>query len=83
MHLRIKGCKRNRDWLTDRVEIAPAVPADLAEVAWDPQTSGGLLAAVPAAAMPRLLAALAAAGIEAAAIGTVEPHPSGAWVTLR
>src|SRR5207244_436204 len=74
------GCKRNRDWLADKVEIAPTVPADLAEVAQDPQTSGGLLAAVSAAAAPRLLAALANAGVPAAAIGTVVPHPSGAWV---
>src|SRR3989475_12452140 len=77
------GCKRNRDWLADKVEIAPAVPADLAEVAWDPQTSGGLLAAVPAAAAPRLLDALAAAGVHPATIGTVQPRPSGAWGALR
>ena len=77
------GCKRNRDWLADKVEVAPTVPADLAEVAWDPQTSGGLLASIPAPAAPRLLAALTAAGIHAAAIGTVEARPSGAWVALR
>ena len=77
------GCKRNRDWLADKVEVAPTVPADLAEVAWDPQTSGGLLAAIPATAAPRLLAALTAAGIQAAAIGTVEARPNGPWVALR
>ncbi len=77
------GCQRNREWLADEVEIAPGVPADLAEIAWDPQTSGGLLAAVPADAAPRLLDALAAAGVHAAAIGSVEPRPTGAWVVLR
>jgi selenide,water dikinase len=77
------GCKRNRDWLAAEVEVVPTVPADLAEVAWDPQTSGGLLAAIPAAAAPRLVDALAAAGVQAAAIGSVEPRPSGAWVALR
>src|SRR5437870_2135076 len=60
------GCKRNRDWLADKVEIAPTVPADLAEVAQDPQTSGGLLASIPAPAAPRPLAALPNAGAPAA-----------------
>jgi len=76
------GCKRNREWLADKVEVAPGVPADLAEVAWDPQTSGGLLAAVPAATVPRVLAALAEAGVQAAAIGRVEARAVGAWVAL-
>jgi selenide,water dikinase len=40
---------------------------------FDPQTSGGLLAGVPAEAAARCLATLMAAGIEAAAIGTVSP----------
>src|SRR4029077_3382489 len=31
------GCRRNREWLADAVEIGAAVPPDLAEVAWDPQ----------------------------------------------
>ena len=76
------GCKRNRDWLADKVEVAAAVPADLAEIAWDPQTSGGLLAAVPAATAPRLLDAFRAASVRAATIGAVEARSSGAWVAL-
>ena len=76
------GCKRNRDWLADKVEVAAAVAADLAEIAWDPQTSGGLLAAVPAATAPRLLDAFRAAGVRAATIGAVEARSSGAWVAL-
>ena len=76
------GCKRNRDWLADKVEVAAGVPADLAEIAWDPQTSGGLLVAVPAATAPRLLDAFRAAGVRAATIGAVEARSSGAWVAL-
>ena len=76
------GCQRNREWLADDVEMAPGVPADLAEVAWDPQTSGGLLVAVPAATAPRLLDAFRAAGVRAATIGAVEARSSGAWVAL-
>src|SRR5205823_4023667 len=69
------GCKRNRDWLADKVEVAPTVPADLAEVAWDPQTSGGLLASVPAAIAPRLVDALTAAGGRGPAGGPPAPPP--------
>jgi selenide,water dikinase len=76
------GCKRNREWLADKVEVAPGVPADLAEIGWDPQTSGGLLASVPAAAAARALDALTAAGVRAAEIGAVAAHTAGAWVTL-
>jgi selenide,water dikinase len=39
---------------------------------FDPQTAGGLLAAVPASESARLLAALAAAGETAAIIGRIE-----------
>jgi selenide,water dikinase len=77
------GCRRNREWLADKVTVAADVAADLAELAWDPQTSGGLLVALPAAEAPSLLAALSAAGVGAAVrIGTVEPRPGGPWVTL-
>jgi selenide, water dikinase len=77
------GCRRNRDWLADKVEIAAAVPADLVEVAFDPQTSGGLLVAVSGVDADRALAALAAAGVPAARIGRVAPRTDGAWVVLE
>src|SRR5262245_34982722 len=72
------GCRRNRDWLADRVAIAPEVPADLAEIAFDPQTSGGLLVAVTAADAGRIVAALHAAGVSSAAVvGDVAPRSGG------
>jgi selenide,water dikinase len=77
------GCRRNREWLVDKVEVAPGLPPALAEVAWDPQTSGGLLVAVPNADAPRVLAALAQAGVGVAAVGTVEARDGGPWVVLR
>jgi selenide,water dikinase len=78
------GCRRNREWLADKVTVATDVPADLAELAWDPQTSGGLLVALPAADAPALLAALSAAGVPTPVqIGTVEPRSEGGlWVAL-
>ena len=40
------GCKRNREYLDGKTLIADSVSDALAEVALDPQTSGGLLIAV-------------------------------------
>jgi selenide,water dikinase len=59
------------------------VPPDLADVAWDPQTSGGLLAAVPGPTARDVQRALAAAGVAAAIVGAVEMRADGAWVALR
>jgi selenide,water dikinase len=64
------GCSRNRSYLAGRVEIAPGVPSALVEVAFDPQTSGGLLIALPQADVQPLVQALGERGIAAAAVGT-------------
>ena len=77
------GCRRNRAWLADKVEVAGGVPDQVAELAWDPQTSGGLLAAVPAGEAGRIADALASAGVKAASIGRVVARADGPWVTLR
>ena len=62
------GCRRNRDYLKDTVAIDPSVRDSLAEIALDPQTSGGLLIALSKRDAPALLATLHANGVEAAAI---------------
>ncbi len=78
------GCRRNRDWLAGRVETAPTVPADLVELAYDPQTSGGLLVALPAAEADAAVAGLHAAGVPSATwVGTVEARTGGPWVVLH
>jgi len=77
------GCRRNREWLGDKVRVAPGLPADLVELAFDPQTSGGLLAAVSENDAGRALDALAAASVTAVIVGTVEAHDAGPWVELR
>ncbi|KFE33679.1 selenide, water dikinase SelD [Thioclava atlantica] len=53
-----------------------APPGPRSEILHDPQTSGGLLAAVPAEKVEKILASLRAAGYEAAAIGAIEPGPA-------
>jgi selenide,water dikinase len=62
------GCSRNRVYLADKVVVAPTVGRALEEVAFDPQTSGGLLIAIGGAKADRLVRALHRAGIRAAAI---------------
>jgi selenide,water dikinase len=76
------GCARNREWLADRVEVSTTVPADLAELAWDPQTSGGLLVAVRASSVERLVDRLAAVGVAGSRVGRIEERAVGCWVTL-
>jgi selenide,water dikinase len=64
------GCKRNRDYLNDKMSIEKSVHAGLIEVALDPQTSGGLLIAVAKTHAAELIAALHAAGVsDAVAVG--------------
>jgi selenide,water dikinase len=62
------GCRRNRDYLKDKIVIDPKVSGALAEIAFDPQTSGGLLIALPQSDAQALLDDLHANGIAAATI---------------
>jgi selenide, water dikinase len=64
------GCKRNREFLQDKITIDASIRSGLVEMALDPQTSGGLLIALPQKSAPKLVAELHAAGLkQAAAIG--------------
>jgi selenide,water dikinase len=62
------GCRRVRDYLADTIEVAASVPPGLNEIAFDPQTSGGLLIAVPAAEGALLVKRLRAAGAKQAVV---------------
>ena len=62
------GCARNRSYLAGKVAVRRSVPRDRVELSFDPQTSGGLLIALPATDAPRLVKALRTAGITAAAV---------------
>jgi selenide, water dikinase len=66
------GLHRNRDYRKDIVDISPDVPQFFQDIIHDPQTSGGLLIAVPGEAAEPFVDKLHEAGIAAAAvIGTV------------
>ncbi len=76
------GCKRNRDYLADKVQVDASVSQDLNEVAFDPQTSGGLLIAVPEREARELVRDLLAEGVlVAAVVGEVGPRKA-MWVEL-
>jgi selenide,water dikinase len=62
------GCRRNREYLTGKVSVDPRLRQGLVELAFDPQTSGGLLIALPQAAAVALVAHLHDEGIADAAI---------------
>ena len=69
------GGRNNRSYFEPRTGIAPDVPEGLRLAAFDPQTSGGLLLAVPRSEEAGLLQALRTAGWSAAErVGTVAPR---------
>ncbi len=72
------GLHRNRDYRQDMVEMDSKVPRYLQDILFDPQTSGGLLIAVPEARASSLLKKLHAQGVtEAAIIGEVVEENKG------
>ncbi len=66
---------RNRRFAAERVDFG-AVPLDLQDVLFDPQTSGGLMMAVDEGDLEPLLADLASAGVAAHAVGRMLPRPA-------
>ena len=76
------GCKRNRAWLADKVIIGKSIRPALEEIAFDPQTSGGLLIAAPQHVAGRLVRTLRAKGLEAAAIVGRAVPKRDAWIYL-
>ena len=72
------GLYRNRDYRKHMVDFSPSVPQYLADILFDPQTSGGLLMAVSKTKAQRLLQALHEGGVkDAAVIGEVVASPAG------
>ncbi len=77
------GLQRNREFRQDMVEIDRKVPDYLADILFDPQTSGGLLIAVAPEKADTLLGRLHEAGVEeAAVIGEIFSAPKGK-ITVR
>ena len=73
------GCRRNEEFLAGKVRYLEGVPEDIRRLAFDPQTSGGLLLAVSPERTNALVEALRAGGDEVAChVGEVtEPDAFG------
>jgi selenide,water dikinase len=76
------GCKRNREYLKDKITIDKSIRKGVVETALDPQTSGGLLIAVAQRYAPKLVEELHANGVEAATIIGYATSLQKAWVRL-
>ena len=76
------GCRRNKAYLADKVVVSSTVSAALREIAFDPQTSGGLLVALEPRAAERLVRRLRAAGIAESTIVGRAVAKREAWVHL-
>jgi selenide,water dikinase len=71
------GTRANTERMRNVVTLDATIPAELAVLLHDAQTSGGLLLAAPRAAAPALLAELRAQGLPAALVGEVVAGESG------
>jgi selenide, water dikinase len=72
------GLYRNRDFRKGMVEFTPEISTFQADILFDPQTSGGLLMAVPKGKVAKMLKELHAAGVSSAAVvGEVVDNPKG------
>jgi selenide, water dikinase len=76
------GCKRNRDYLKDKITIEPSIREGLVEVAMDPQTSGGLLIALAKRDAAKLIEELQAAGVKTATEVGYATSLQKPWVRL-
>jgi selenide,water dikinase len=71
------GTSANMSYLSDVADIDPETDPDTVVLLHDAQTSGGLLIAVPPAALAGLREDLLARGTEAALVGAVQTGAAG------
>jgi len=76
------GMDTNRDHFGSGVTVSANVDADLLDLLYDPQTSGGLLIFVADEHAAQALQALRSAGVPAVEIGQAL-QPTGNWIELR
>jgi selenide,water dikinase len=76
------GARTNVEYFAPSVSVEEGIDPRRVQLLYDPQTSGGLLAAVAPAMADEAVARLRDAGVSAHAVGTVE-FPSGVALRLR
>ena len=70
------GLKNNRAFVAECAEFAENVPQEFRDLLFDPQTSGGLLAAIAPESSAECIVALARHGVEGREVGRVVPRRS-------
>jgi selenide,water dikinase len=65
------GLKNNRAFVADCADFAESVPQEFRDLLFDPQTSGGLLAAIDPGSAADCVAVLVRHGVEACRVGKV------------
>ncbi|KXB62574.1 selenide, water dikinase [Olsenella sp. DNF00959] len=63
------GAYRNEDYFGDRVKVDEGLAEEVPEVVFDPQSSGGLMFALPPEQADELVARIRATGVSAARVG--------------
>ena len=76
------GCKRNQEYLKDKMVIEKSIREGLVQVALDPQTSGGLLIALAKRHAGKLIDDLHAAGVACATEVGYATSLQKPWVRL-
>ncbi len=66
--------ERNREYVGNSIFILPGIDEAVVNLGFDPQTSGGLLIAIPAERLASLQQGLAARGVESHVIGMVSKN---------
>ncbi len=80
---RPKSIESNREFLLNHIEIDSKVDKSLELLLYDPQTSGGLLIAIPGAAADGLMGKLRERGVAASVIGEVVEKVEKKGRTIR
>ena len=76
------GIKKNREFVSCAVSLAANVPAEIESLLYDPQTSGGLLIALPSSVAAEAETALREAGVPVAIVGRVTARGEHAIVVV-
>ncbi len=76
------GAYRNREFFGGNIVFTEDVPLAYQDLVFDPQTSGGLLVAIPADEAEAVIAALEQADVQAGVVGKVIPRQAEAKIRV-
>ena len=76
------GGRTNKEYFGGAVHAAPTLDPRVVQLLYDPQTSGGLLVAVPPESVPAAMDALRRAGVPAHEVGSIDTPAEGRVVAV-